>query len=68
MTTVALDIEDLTVAYHGKPAIWDVDLSIPEGVLAAIIGPNGAGKSTLLKAALGLIPKTAGQIRFYGKP
>lgn len=68
MTTFALEIEDLTVAYHGKPAIWDVDMAIPAGVLAAIIGPNGAGKSTLLKAALGLIPKTAGQIRFYGKP
>ncbi|MDX2078127.1 MAG: metal ABC transporter ATP-binding protein [bacterium] len=67
MTTWALEIEDLTVAYHSKPAVWDVDMTIPEGVVAAIIGPNGAGKSTLLKAALGLIPKTAGQIHFYGK-
>ncbi|MDZ4670983.1 MAG: metal ABC transporter ATP-binding protein [Phototrophicales bacterium] len=68
MTTWALEIEDLTVAYHSKPAVWDVDMTIPEGVVAAIIGPNGAGKSTLLKAALGLIPKTAGHIQFYGKP
>lgn len=68
MTTWALEIEDLTVAYHSKPAVWDVDMCIPEGVLAAIIGPNGAGKSTLLKAALGLIPKATGHITFYGKP
>lgn len=68
MTTWALEIEDLTVAYHSKPAVWDVDITIPEGVLAAVIGPNGAGKSTLLKAALGLIPKATGHIAFYGKP
>lgn len=68
MSTWALEIEDLTVAYHSKPAVWDVDINIPEGVLAAIIGPNGAGKSTLLKAALGLIPKATGRIHFYGKP
>lgn len=64
----ALEIHDLTVAYNSKPALWDVDLVVPEGVLMAIVGPNGAGKSTLIKAALGLIPRTAGDVRFYGKP
>ena len=41
-----LAIRDLTVAYHRKPVVWDVDLSIPEGRLVSIVGPNGAGKST----------------------
>ncbi|MDX1995924.1 MAG: metal ABC transporter ATP-binding protein [bacterium] len=63
----ALTIEDLTVAYHSKPAVWDVDLAVPEGVLMAIVGPNGAGKSTLIKAALDLIPRAAGSVRFYGR-
>ena len=66
--TIALVIDDLTVAYNSKPAIWDVDLQIPEGVLSAIVGPNGAGKSTLIKAALNLIPRAAGTVRFYGLP
>ena len=61
-----LVIRDLTVAYHRKPVIWDVDLKIPEGKLVAIVGPNGAGKSTLLKACLGLIPSTSGEISIYG--
>ncbi|MBL8130349.1 MAG: metal ABC transporter ATP-binding protein [Anaerolineae bacterium] len=65
--TPALAISDLTVAYQDKPALWDVDLSVPEGVLMGIVGPNGAGKSTLIKAALNLIPRAAGEIRFYGK-
>ena len=64
----ALVIDDLTVAYNSKPAIWDVDLRVPEGVLMAIIGPNGAGKSTLIKAALKLIPRSAGTVRFYDQP
>ena len=65
---IALSIDDLTVAYNSKPAIWDVDLDVPEGVLMAIVGPNGAGKSTLIKAVLNLIPRAAGTVRFYGKP
>ncbi len=64
----ALAINDLTVAYNSKPVLWDVDLNIPSGTLAAIIGPNGAGKTTLIKAVLNLIPRSAGSALFYGKP
>ena len=32
-THLALSIDDLTVAYHEKPAIWDIDLDVPAGVL-----------------------------------
>ena len=64
----AIQIEDLTVAYRDKPAIWDMDLRIPTGVLAAIVGPNGAGKSTLLKAVLELIRPVAGSIQVFGQP
>jgi manganese/zinc/iron transport system ATP- binding protein len=63
-----LSIHDLTVAYHRKPVIWDIDLEIPEGRLVGIVGPNGAGKSTLLKACLDLVPKASGLVRIYGKP
>ncbi len=63
----AIEVEDLTVAYRDKPAIWDMDLRIPTGVLAAIVGPNGAGKSTLLKAVLGLIRPVAGSIQVFGQ-
>ncbi len=63
-----LSVHDLTVAYHRKPVLWDLDLDIPKGSLAGIVGPNGAGKSTLLKACLDLIPKTSGEVLIYGKP
>lgn len=63
-----LSVHDLTVAYHRKPVIWDVELAVPEGKLVAVVGPNGAGKSTLLKACLDLIPVTSGLVRVYGEP
>ena len=46
----AVEVEDLTVAYRDKPVLWDVDVTVPQGVLMAIVGPNGAGKTTLIKA------------------
>lgn len=63
----AIEVHDLTVAYHKKPVLWDVDVEIPSGRLVAIIGPNGAGKSTLLKAVLGLVPPASGHVRVFGR-
>jgi manganese/zinc/iron transport system ATP- binding protein len=64
----AVEVRDLTVAYGEKPVLWDVDVDIPAGAMAAVLGPNGAGKSTLLKAMLGLVPAAAGSIRILGQP
>ena len=64
----AVEVQDLTVAYREQPALWDVDLTVPPGVLLAIVGPNGAGKTTLLKAILGLLRPVAGQVLIFGQP
>jgi len=64
---VPLSIHDLTVAYHRKPVLWDIDLDVPEGKLVAVVGPNGAGKSTLIKACLDLVPRASGLVNIYGK-
>ncbi len=64
----ALHVEDLTVTYGDIPALWDIDIDIPPGVMAAIVGPNGSGKSTLLKAVLGLVRPVAGHVRLFGRP
>ncbi|MAR71986.1 MULTISPECIES: metal ABC transporter ATP-binding protein [unclassified Halomonas] len=65
---LALHVEDLTVSYHGKPVLWDIDFDVPPGVMAAIVGPNGAGKSTLIKSILGLVPSVAGHVTLHGRP
>lgn len=64
----AVTIDDLTVAYNYKPVLWDIDLTIPKGVLMAVVGPNGAGKSTLIKSILGIVKPIAGTVTIFGKP
>ena len=66
--SLAVHVEDLTVSYHGKPVLWDIDVNIPPGVMAAIVGPNGAGKSTLIKSVLDLVKPTAGHVTIHGEP
>lgn len=65
MTKSAIKINDLTVSYSDKPALWDIDLDIKKGSLCAVIGPNGAGKSTLIKAIVGLLKPLAGKIKIF---
>ncbi len=64
---IALETQDLSVNYGKVPALWDISLSVPTGVVAGIIGPNGAGKSTLIKTALELVKPLSGTVKFFGK-
>ncbi|HSJ67446.1 MAG TPA: metal ABC transporter ATP-binding protein [Anditalea sp.] len=60
-----LEIHDLTVSYGKNPILWNIDFSLPHGILAGIIGPNGAGKSSLIKAIMGLLEVNSGYIRVF---
>jgi branched-chain amino acid transport system ATP-binding protein len=44
-----------------------VSLSVREGEFVSIIGPNGAGKSTLINLLTGVLPPSAGHVRFKGR-
>ena len=63
----AIEIDDLTVAYHERPVLWDVDLTVRGAALTAVVGPNGAGKTTLIKSIIDLVPVAAGRIRVLGR-
>ncbi len=65
---LAVEVNDLTVAYREHAVLWDVDLDVPKGVLLAVVGPNGAGKTTLIKAIMGLVKPAAGDVRVLGRP
>jgi iron complex transport system ATP-binding protein len=65
--TAAIRTERLTVAYRGRPAISDIDLSVEPADRIALVGPNGAGKSTLLRAIAGLVEPTAGTVELAGQ-
>lgn len=66
MRIPAVEISNVSVAYHNKVVLWNVSCTIEQGTMVAIIGPNGAGKSTLLKAMLGMVSPIAGTINLLG--
>jgi ATP-binding cassette subfamily B protein len=60
--------DHVTFTYPGsdRPALQDVDLSLPAGSVVAIVGENGAGKSTLIKLLAKLYAPTSGRILIDG--
>jgi branched-chain amino acid transport system ATP-binding protein len=63
---VLLSIESVRVEYGPIKAVRGVDLHVEQGELVVLLGANGAGKSSLLNAVAGLVPVTAGSVRFDG--
>jgi branched-chain amino acid transport system ATP-binding protein len=59
-----LSIQALQAGYGGPPVLTDVNIHVAPGEFVAIVGPNGAGKTTLFKTISGILPATAGAIRF----
>lgn len=63
--TTAIEVHNLTVSYHRRPVLWDIDFSIPEGKLVGVVGPNGSGKTTLLKSIMDLVPHDSGWVKLF---
>lgn len=65
---IIISIKDLTVVYHEKPVICDLNFQIPAQTMCGIVGPNGSGKTTLLKSILGIIKPITGSIKIFDQP
>ena len=63
-----IQLRDLSAGYGGRDVVRGVTLGFPPGRVLALLGPNGCGKSTLLRAALGLLPRSGGQVLLDGAP
>jgi NitT/TauT family transport system ATP-binding protein len=51
---------------HEVPVIAELSFSLSPGEIVSIVGPSGCGKTTLLNALCGLVPLSAGEVRWYG--
>jgi manganese transport system ATP-binding protein len=68
MKSISIDVENLTVAYHGKVALHGAYLQIQAGSISGLVGMNGSGKSTLFKAIMGFLKPVTGRVLINGLP
>jgi branched-chain amino acid transport system ATP-binding protein len=67
MTSLLLELRNISVHYGKAQALNAVSLQLEEGKVAALIGSNGAGKTTTLRAITGLKKPSGGEILFRGR-
>ena len=68
MSAAILEVENLVKQYPGTTAVAGVSFGVPEGVCFGLLGPNGAGKTTTIEIMEGILPPTAGEVRYRGEP
>jgi ABC-type branched-subunit amino acid transport system ATPase component len=64
---MALEVEGVTAGYGSITVLRDVSLRVADGEILGVLGRNGMGKSTLIRCISGLIPASAGTLRFAGR-
>jgi ABC-2 type transport system ATP-binding protein len=62
-----LQVRDLAKSYPGVRAVDGISFDLPAGSCFGLLGPNGAGKTTTLEMLEGIIPPSAGEIRYRGE-
>jgi branched-chain amino acid transport system ATP-binding protein len=62
-----LEASGLSAGYLGENVVEGVDVQVAAGQAVAVIGSNGAGKTTLFRALCGMLPVSAGKVRFDGQ-
>ena len=75
-----MDLPDYAIEAHGlvktyaakghspaKTALKGIDLLVPRGSIFGLLGPNGAGKSTFINICSGMVKKTAGTMKIWGR-
>jgi energy-coupling factor transport system ATP-binding protein len=63
-----LEYAQVRAGYDGHEVLHGVDARFGRREVVAVLGPNGSGKTTLFRAAMRLLPTTAGEIRVDGRP
>jgi branched-chain amino acid transport system ATP-binding protein len=62
-----LQVNGLKRVFGGLIAVRDVSFEVRQGDFLGLIGPNGAGKTTVFNVVSGVLPPSAGSVRFLGQ-
>lgn len=61
-TQHALRVQDLSVAFHGRPVLTNVNLDLDVGRFICLVGRSGCGKTTLLRVIADLQHPSSGSV------
>jgi iron(III) transport system ATP-binding protein len=65
VSTPAVRLHDVAVAYASVVVVRDVSLELAPAELHAVLGASGSGKTTLLRAIAGFAPIARGRIELF---
>src|SRR5512147_1548692 len=68
MSSVVLQVENLTKRYGPVMAVNHLNLAVNEGEVFGFLGPNGAGKTTSINMMCGLLKPDAGRVLIHDQP
>lgn len=62
-----LEVRNVHRRFGGLQALKNISFSVNASEVVGLIGPNGAGKTTCFNVVSGVLPPSAGDIRFEGR-
>jgi branched-chain amino acid transport system ATP-binding protein len=65
--TMLLEIEGLEASYGAAQVLFGMTLSVGAGEVVTLMGRNGMGKTTTIRTLMGMMPASAGRVRFDGE-
>jgi len=63
----AIEIRGVSKMFASHPAVADLSLDVPQGVVYGFIGPNGSGKTTTIRMIMNIILPDRGDIAVLGE-
>lgn len=68
MPDLAVNVENLVVAYGSFIAVNNISFNVKPGEIYGLLGPNGAGKTSTIKVLVGILEPRSGTVQIFGSP
>jgi iron complex transport system ATP-binding protein len=62
-----IELQNVSLGYHSRAVVYDINLKTLAGEMLGLVGPNGSGKSTLIKGISGVVSLFSGTILVDGR-
>ena len=59
-------LEKINHRFGDKQVLYDINLSVPHGLIYGLLGPSGCGKTTTVKIIAGILEASSGSVNVLG--